>query len=518
MRFRRGCILALVAVWFSILGLRLYYLQVTRHSHYLAKARDQQMRLVDATGLRGRILDTRGRILAASAMVPTVIANPQEIVDIVGTARLVASQVPWLDAEELRGRLTRDADFVFLARRLSPARADRIMGLQLPGLRLINEQGRFYPMRGEGAQVIGLCGSEDAGLSGLELYHEASLRGASVTKSLMRDAHRGVLSFGWRAEPRRGGNLQVSLDIAVQDIVERTIRDMRTAAMVDGATVIVLSSTSGVMAMTSVPPTRRQPESGSADSQQRIGAIRDYYDFGLIYYFLVASAGVESGMVSDSVIRSLAAEPREKTWSALLAQLSDAELTSVLLEDLGFGRLTGIDLPGERRGVVLRSDRPNSGLNGPDSARLVGTALQLSVALSTLANGGLRFAPYLAGKPRQPTRVMAEATTRGLQGLWSEEILEGHSPGFCEIDLRTRPAILRWKTLHSLVYGPLDGPGGPAAIDGLFAWYPSSGYRVYILVFAECTAKGANASCAKAIFRQIATQLLRYERQFPGDR
>jgi cell division protein FtsI (penicillin-binding protein 3) len=427
----------LVAVWVLLIAARLYDLQVVRYEHYTSKAERQQQRVVTLDPPRGTIYDARGRELAVSLQVDSAYAVPPEITDPAAAARALAGVVPGLDVAKLTRQLAGDREFVWVARKLDPPVARKVRDLELKGLYFLPESKRYYPMGTLAAQVLGYVGTDNHGLAGLELVYDEEITGKPGVRTVLRDARRGTvvsqaLSF---AEAEPGHDLYLTLDATVQHIAERELAkaiDERGAKR--GSVILLDPATGGVLAMASYPTFNPNDFGGYSPESWRNRAIADVYEPGSTFKVVTAAAALEAGVVkADDVIdcgmggitiwKGIRVRDHHPygllSFAQVISKSSNVGVIRVALRlgnerlyrtirDFGFGRLTGVDLPGESAGILHPLERW-----GPIDKAFISfgqgvsvTPLQLVAATAAIANGGNLLKPHVvAAVSRGETRV-----------------------------------------------------------------------------------------------------------------
>jgi cell division protein FtsI (penicillin-binding protein 3) len=480
-RFPRVRIVAIVgALWILAVAGRLYQLQVMRYEHYTSKAARQQQRVVKLDPPRGTIYDARGRELAVSVQVDSAYAVPPEIEDPLDAATKLARVVPGLNAKKLARSLSADREFVWVARKLDPPVAEAVRALNLEGIHFLPESKRYYPMRELAAQVLGYVGTDNHGLAGLELLYDEKVAGKPGIRTVLRDARRGTvvapgLSF---AEAEPGQDLHLTLDAAIQHIVERELeKAVHEHGASRGIAVFLDPRTGGVLAMASYPGFDPNEFGRYGSASWRNRAIMDVYEPGSTFKIVTAAAALGSGMVHASDvfdcemggivvygkrIRDHKAFGR-LTFADVLAKSSNVGVIKAALiigdqrlystiKGLGFGRPTGIDLPGEGSGILHPMER--WGMRGKAyiafGQGISVTPLQLAAAVTAVANEGTLLRPHVvAGVGRGD---MVQASFAGLSG----GPVVGHP---------LTPATAR--ELKRLLEGVVTGgTGRGAAVDG----------------------------------------------------
>jgi cell division protein FtsI (penicillin-binding protein 3) len=415
----------LLAVWVLLIAARLYHLQVARYEHYVVKAERQQQRVVTLDPPRGTIYDAHGRELAVSVQVDSAYAVPPEIRDPAAAARALAGVVPGLNAARLARQLGGDREFVWVARKLDLPVAAKVRELKLPGIYFLPESKRYYPMRSLAAQVLGYVGTDNHGLAGLELVYDKEVAGKQGVRTVLRDAKRGTvispdLSF---AEPEPGHDLYLTLDATVQHIVERELaRAVEERGAKRGSAIFLDPRTGGVLAMASYPTFDPNDFGSYRETEWRNRAIMDVYEPGSTFKIVTAAAALDSGLVKSGDmfdcemggITLYGIRIRDHKSYGLLSfadviakssnvgvikaalRLGDQRLYHTIRE-FGFGRLTGIDLPGESGGILHPVEHW-----GPLAKAYIAfgqgisvTPLQLAVATAAVANDGTLLKPHV---------------------------------------------------------------------------------------------------------------------------
>ena len=422
-------------LWVALIGLRLYQLQVVSHLRYVHKAHQQQQRVVKLDPPRGTIYDAAGRELAVSVEVDSAYAVPPEIGDRAATARAIAATCPGLDARRLEKLLAEEREFVWVARKLDPPVAAALRRVHLAGIHFVPESKRYYPMRDLASQVLGYVGTDNHGLAGLELIYDAVITGKPGLRTVLRDARRGtaVSPDLFFTEPRPGGDLYLTLDAAVQHMVERELQravEQRRARR--GSAVFLDPATGAVLAMASFPTFDPNEFERYAVGSWRNRTIMDAYEPGSTFKIITAAAALESGLVhaddpfdcgmGSIVLSGITIRDHKRygilSFADVIAKSSNVgairaaliiggERLHRTIVAFGFGRSTGIDLPGENAGILHPLERW-----GPLTKAYVAfgqgvsvTPLQLAAAVAAVANGGSLLQPYVVDAVRRGEAV-----------------------------------------------------------------------------------------------------------------
>lgn len=438
---------------------RCAHLQVIRAPELLDQARSQQEKTITLDPLRGPILDRNGKDLAVSVDVDSVFAEPGVVDDPAAAARRLAPVVG-VPASELRERLSSDRHFVWIKRKITPELRRRIEALKIEGVGFVRESRRYYPKRGLAAHVVGACGVDNQGLAGLEFMYDGAIRGTPGQMVALRDGRGGRVLDREKKEPAPGFGLRLTMDEVIQYDVERALDESMQETRAEGATVVVLRPQTGeVLALASRPVFDPNGYSEAPETARRNRATTDYYEPGSTFKVVTAAAALDAGRVHPNEViwcengSIVVAKHRFKedrlpygnlTFTEVLAKSSNVGAIKVAqrlraeefigyIRGFGFGRKTGIDLPGESPGI-LRDVSAWSGLSQASLAmgQEIGvTTLQLAAMLGAIANDGVwkrprvvqalipaqgARAPVPAGAPGSALPAEADAGGAGIPG------------------------------------------------------------------------------------------------------
>jgi cell division protein FtsI/penicillin-binding protein 2 len=456
-----------VVVWSIAIVVRLVQIQVYRAEDLADMARRQHSSTVELDPMRGTIFDRTGAELAIAKDVSSVYAVPAEIESLEKTATALSRALK-LDRRKVLGRLRLKArDFVWIERKVSAAEAAAVAALHLPGIAFVDEPKRFYPRGSLAAHVLGYVGLDNNGLGGIEQQFDAEVRGIPGIKLTLRDA-RGLRFLpepgGHPAEP--GRNVVLALDAAVQHVVERELRAAVVENQARGGVAIVLDPWTGdVLALAGEPTFDPNNYLDAEPEARRNRAVQEAYEPGSTFKVVTLTAAVEGrhvrrdepidcghGSITLNGARVTDHDPFDLlTPTEVLAHSSNVGAivigSRVPAEDFyrqvrrfGFGKPTGIDLPGEAAGI-LRPPESWSGLSKPMMSmgyEVAVTPIQLAAAFAALANGGTLVKPRLVlrieeqdGRPVRTIepvavrRVASPATVGTLSEMLEEVVRDG---------------------------------------------------------------------------------------------
>ena len=461
-RTRLLIVAALAALWTGAAFGRLAYLQIFRYSEYYSRAQHQQRLIVEVGASRAEIFDRNLNPLAMSVPVDSAFAVPSEIADPGMVSRLVG-KVLAIPADEIATRLAASHSFVWIARKLSPEKAERIADMNLRGIYFQREGGRFYPKRELASHVLGYVDIDEKGLGGIEYSLDNDIRSKPGKMLILADAHRRWYDSNDKA-PESGTSVILTLDEKIQYIAEKELAQAIQDTQAKAGTVIVENPNSGELLAVANWPTFNPNAAKDSDPESRVDrAASALYEPGSVFKIVTLSAAIDQGIVQpDDVIDCqngaiYIAGHRIRdhkaygllTVSQILAYSSDVGAIKVglrlgapkfydYIRAYGFGQPTGVDLPGEGRGMLRRIENWTPVSVGSISmGQEIGvTPMQMITAVSAIANGGMIVRPHVVRAMRhgtqlvesqepQPRRVVQETTAATMRRMLEGVVLNG---------------------------------------------------------------------------------------------
>jgi cell division protein FtsI (penicillin-binding protein 3) len=420
-----GLLAALLVVFVLITG-RLIDVQAIGRDRYARLAHDQRVQTVELAATRGRIFDRNGNALALSVPATTISADPRVITDPVGYAAQLAPIVG-IDPAELAADLAQpDTAYVYVARKVDDATADAVKALDLPGINYEPESARSYPAGSIAAPVVGVVGTDNNGLAGIESAYESRLAGApgEVVVELdpqgreIPDTERRV----HRSQP--GHDLVLTLDESLQYETERVLSEQVDAATASAGIAIVADVQNGdILSMATVTRDESTGAAVPAPPGERNRAVQDVYEPGSTNKVVTVSGAIEDGAVTPDTwfevpwqievggfpfedaewhpteswqVRDIVRES-SNVGTIFIARELGSERFSQYLTAFGFGQSTGVGLPGESNGIVhpLEEFNDTSMATQPIGNEIAVTALQMLEVYVTIANGGATRPPRI---------------------------------------------------------------------------------------------------------------------------
>jgi cell division protein FtsI (penicillin-binding protein 3) len=411
----------ILLLWCGVIAIRLLDLQVFDYKDWLERAQRQQQRTIEVAPRRGAIFDRNGRELAMSISVDSVFAVPSEIPDPATTAGLLA-RVLNVNPREVLAKLDRSRSFTWLARKVDAQTSQRIRDLNLRGIYFQKESKRFYPKRELAAQVLGWVGMDDEGLGGLEHVYDDQLHGRPGAMYVTMDARRKW--FG-RVErnPEPGQNVVLTIDEKIQYIAERELETAMKDTQAKTGTVIVENPHTGeILALANRPTFNPNNFRDIPPGALTNRAVTDVYEPGSTFKLVTISAALDEKLTNPNelidcqhgaiTVNGLRIRDHESFGllpvTMVLAHSSDVgtiklglrlgdERLDHYIRAYNFGKLTGIELPGESRGIKRPLDQWSKvSIAALSFGQEIGvTPVQLISMISTIANDGVWTGPRI---------------------------------------------------------------------------------------------------------------------------
>jgi len=428
-RFWAICLFFLL--WTLAICARLFWLQVVRHKEFVERAQKQQQRTFEVAPRRGVLYDRNLRELAMTVLADSIYADPTEIADKPAAARALAGLVHTdpedglTTPDQIVARLNAGHNFAWIARRVTPQVAATVKALNMKGVYFQKEFQRFYPDNQIAAQVLGYVGVDDNGLGGLEEKFDGDLHGSPGLMYTAMDARRKVLGSTER-EPEAGRNLVLTIDENIQFMAERALdHAMEKTQALNGTVVVQDVHTGEILALAIRPTFNPNQFRHTTPVLLRDHAVSDVYEPGSTFKLVTYAAAMDANVATPddmidcqggqitlfgSVIHDDKADRGIGTVSVAtaLARSSDVGVIKLALKlgpdrlynyirAFGFGQRSGIELPGETRGLlrpVGRWQPASIGYVAIGQEEAV-TPIQLVSMVSTIANGGVYLPPHV---------------------------------------------------------------------------------------------------------------------------
>jgi len=458
------------------LCLRFFYLQVLHHDDFSTRSESNRVHVQSVTPNRGLIYDRRGRILAENQPAYRLELIPEEVGDVEETLAALGELIDLTDEEKDRFRKNRnryrDFESIPVHFNLDESEVARfaVNRHRFAGVEVVPYLARAYPYGAMMPHVLGDVGRLDErdlaridkgnyrgtthiGKIGTERFYETELHGVSGVERVETNARGRVLQVLERQDPVAGSDLVLSIDVAVQQAAWETLGDRAGAVVAidpdDGSVIAMVSKPGydGNAFVHGISNAEYQAILAAPNRPLFNRALAGGYEPGSTLKPFIGLAGIELGVVgiSELVFSSgeflidgqgrpfhdwkdgghgwveirQALEESVNTYFYKLAMDLGIDRIHSYLDQFGFGKQTGIDLPGEGAGLSPSRDwkRGRYGepwypgetvISGIGQGFNVATPLQIANALVALVNGGKRMSPRLLYAIKQPGNAQAE--------------------------------------------------------------------------------------------------------------
>ncbi len=417
---------------------------------------------------RGSILDRNGEALAVNVETRSLAANPAKVRKNQALVRLLASALG-TSASQLNQRLRTKREFLWLRRHLSEVQLNLLKKLQViapdgdlvEGLWLVRESKRVYPHHELAAHVLGNTNIDNAGLEGIELWKDSTLKGRVVSVETTKDAlgRPTFLDAAVARSVKDGESVQLTLDASLQYAIQQELKRSVVKTGSQSGTVIVMNAVNGeILAMANEPSFDPNSKAGSV-ANRRNRAVTDGFEPGSTMKPVLLAAALSSGMKLQDRIwgergsfsvqgkKISEAEADEKfEWTSLKKMISvssnvvsaklalklGADRYSKFLSAMGFNARTGLGFPGEMAGRVppRKSWHPLTLANIGFGQGLLVTPMQMVRAYAAFLNGGWLVDPVLVmdgdrEDRRAPIRVFSSSVAGEVVGALESVTQQG---------------------------------------------------------------------------------------------
>ena len=511
---------------------------------------------------RGKILDRNGRELAISRMAKSLVINPSKVKpEDRENLEVQLADILKLKPEDIGEDIDTGGVFVYVKRRLEVDEENAIKELKEANgyecLELHDEVKRYYPNDMLAANVLGFIGTDDKGLAGIEQYADELLKGEAQEADLIIDVRgRPIFDSIFSAAQQRykGDNsksITLTIDSTMQFIVEQSLDKAMADNQPKAVTAVVMDPKTGdVLAMASRPSYNPNKFWQANDEAWRNRAISSVYEPGSTFKAMVAGTALQEGVVAPNMTfydpgHIDVSEKRIQNWNGesfgnvtftdivknsintCFAQIGlwlGGEKLNEYAEKFGFGKATGIELPGEESGILFAD--PKEMVSSDVATMAIGhsiavTPLQLVTAMSAVANDGVLLKPHIIKQitnadgsvykeygREEVRRVIDSATDKTLVGLLEQVVATGGGSKAAVKGYRIAGKTGTAQKINEHTSGYMEG----RYIASFCGFAPVEDPEIVVLVVIDDPSAGAfyGGQIAAPVARDIFSQLLRF--------
>ncbi len=568
-RVRVFVVIGIFLAWALLIAGRLFWLQVIKNPEWVARAAQQQQRTFQVAPRRGVLYDRDLHELAMTVSVNSIYAVPGEIpnehrAEFAQQLAAVLHTDPgdkFTEPAEILKRINSSRYFTWIARKQDAKVIDAVRALKLKGVYFQKEFKRFYPENDIAAQVLGYVGVDDNGLGGVEQKFDHQLHGEPGRMLTALDARRHVLDSVER-DPEPGANLVLTLDANIQFMTERALdRAMDRVKPLNGTVVVQDPHTGQILALAIRPTFNPNDFKHTSPELLRNHALSDVYEPGSTFKLVTYSAALDQHVTSpeqkidceggkivvagrtvhddhyNGVLTIAQALAESSDVAAIkLAERMGKDTFYSYIHAYGFGQRSGLELPGETRGLLKVPARwqPTTIGSIPIGQEVAVTPIQLVTMASTIANGGEYLPPHIVLETTNKVRGNPDLHATPFHPV--DDLPSPLPPGAHRV-ISTLAAAQMRQLMHGVV---MNGTGRSAQLNGYSAggktgtaqkidvrthtysktkyvasfvgFAPVNNPAVTIAVIMDSPTEGGHhgSEASAPVFRDLAQQILEY--------
>ncbi|CCO08719.1 stage V sporulation protein D [Desulforamulus hydrothermalis] len=541
----------LAAAFLSCIILRLAWVQIVKGDEYRQKGIINRMRDVPVEAKRGSILDRNGNELVTSVSADSVYAIPNHIKNPDEVAVQIAPLLG-MDVNKVKTIITRKSRFEWLKRKVDYETSQKIKALKIEGIGFAEESKRYYKQETLAPHILGFTGTDNQGLMGMEAAFDEELKGIPGRIVIEHDAAGREIpqALHQYIPPSQGNNLVLTLDQTIQHFVERELDKIVVAHRPKTAVIIVMDPQTGEVLAMGNRPTFNPNKWREAPQQvwDRNPAIWYNYEPGSTFKIVTAAAALEENAV----------KPSDRFYCPGYIQVADRKIRcwkdgghgSQSFEEVvqnscnpgfiqtglnlgkekfykyirafGFGQPTGIGLPGEAKGIIIReNDATNLNIATMSIGQSIAvTPIQLLSAVCAVANGGKLMKPQLVKrvedqkgnvikeyKPEMIRQVISAETARLTGQLLENVVFKGTGKNAFVEGYRAAG-----KTGTAQVVAERGGYASGKYVASFVGFAPVNDPKIAVLIMIAEPQGGAyyGGVVAAPVFSPLALDILRY--------
>ncbi|MBS1516915.1 MAG: PASTA domain-containing protein [Bacteroidetes bacterium] len=531
---------------FIAILLKLVNVQILESEKYKIAAKKQYENKVVLSPYRGLIFDRNMNVMVSNSYQYSVAADPNMVDDPEMAAGFFSKKFGKSSDEYLAKLKAPNTSFIYLERRIDDGKTAGLDTLNMNGIIILKEPKRVYNYGSLASQILGFTNIDNTGQMGIELSMEKELAGKEGFVIMQRDGkgnNRPSLEFP-RKEPENGNNLVLTIDINIQRIAEEELAEGVKKNNADGGKVIVMSVKTGeILAMSSYPSFDPNRISTADTIGMKNAVISDIYEPGSTFKIVAAASALEEKIEDKNSIIATESVNEIKgmkisdvhgsssmTFQQVLEQSSNVGFSKIALKigsekfykyarDFGFGISSGIELPGENKGL-LKKPVEFSGFTLPYMSigyEVMVNAMQITDAYSAVANNGLMMKPFIIKKETASNggtlfenkatvlrQIISENTARTLSSLLTGVVERGTGT-----DAKIEGVKIAGKTGTSqrLVNGEYKSNSHNSSFVGYF---PADDPKIIVTVIMNNPKSGEyyGGKVAAPVFKNIASKIL----------
>ena len=539
-KFRRRFMLLVLLTLFFILFSRAFFIQGMQKDFLQQEGFERSNRNIELYAYRGKIYDRNNQILAASETVRSITLEPNRVKFKNGDKKKLANLLG-IKIKSLNKKLKTKKNHIYLKRKVDPEIASKILALKISGISTEKDYRRSYPDQEISAHVVGFAGNDGNGLEGVEYKKNDYLSGIHGYKKILIDARRRVVdNLSEVRVPVDGKDVHLTIDKRLQHIafqsLKKTINDSEA---ISGSAILIDSKTGEILTMVNYPsfnPNERmrkrspfvknrvitdafepgstlKPISIAAALEKKVVSVNTKIDTGNGFYKVGRTQITDTKPHGIISVKEILQTSSNIGVTKIAEKLSKKYLWQTY-SNFGIGNLTGVNFPGESKGVMrdysLWKERDHFSASYGYSVST--TIAQLARAYTPFANKGeIKNLRLYKGDPiKIGQRVLSIKTSEAVLKIMESVTEEGGTA--IQASIPGYRVAGKTGTARQFIKGVGYGKPGERKYNASFVGIaPASNPKFIMAITIEDPSKGSNYGgvVAGPIFRRVVSEALK---------
>jgi cell division protein FtsI (penicillin-binding protein 3) len=528
---------------FSLVLGKALKVQVYDRSELISRSRNQVLRELTVYPKRGNIYDRNGNPLAINIQTYSIFTIPKNLKHLKKSLKELAEAIPQIKMNDLLKKTKGRDRYTWLARkiRLTKDQVEKVKSIK--GIYIDSVPKRLYPNHEVASQILGFVGVDNVGLAGTEHLFNEDLKGKPKVVKYVKDAKGRPIKFETQDLGPSAKDITLSIDKDLQAAAERFLKEAIEEHEADsGGFGIMDSQTGEILAIGNYPNFDPNKWRNTPEKSRRLSFATDPFEPGSTFKTFTVISAFENKIataetsfycergrlkVEDHII-SEAESKKTYEWLTVeeILKYSSNIGTTKLAFDLtfpklkktitkfGFGEKTGIEVPGESRGIFTDKENvsPLSLSNISFGQGVATTGVQMLAGYSVIANKGLYIKPTLikgGNDSEKPRPLISEKIAKEVERILIEAVVDG-TGSHAKVPMFT----IAGKTSTAQRVAPEGGYRG--YVSG-FIGYPANVKRPFVVYAYVENPKGRyyyGNLVAGPVFRKITEYLLFKNKDF----
>lgn len=445
-------------IFFFMILVKAFYIQVFNNEKLIQYSQSQIFRQYKIYPNRGQIFDRNGNPLAINIQTYSIFAIPKNMNEGTEDLKKLAKIIGDLPVNKLKKKLHKRNRYTWIARKVSLTKEQVEKVKEIKGIYIEAVPKRFYPNHELLGQTLGFVGLDNIGLSGMEYIFDEELRGEALIVKYLKDAKGRPIKFETEKKKKTAKDLQLTIEKDLQAVAEKALKEGVDFFKAEKGGIGVIDASSGeILAIANYPTFDPNEVKGTNPTRRKLSFVIDPFEPGSIMKTFTIAAALEYKIarpntsyycergalrIGDHIINEAEAEKKHEwlTVSDILKYSSNIGTTKIAfdltfpklkktLDDFNFGQKTGVEIPGESRGIF--TDGKNVGplrlSNISFGQGIATTGIQMLAAYGAVANGGIYYRPTIVKKKgiKKGLRVISEQTAKELSAMLYQAVETG---------------------------------------------------------------------------------------------